>query len=354
MDIISILIVLAKILIIMFGVLVLGAAMAVLAERRVSAFIQDRVGPNRVGPGGILQPFADVAKLVMKEDIVPRQANRFIHDLAPIISISIALSTFAIIPFGNTIELFGRHIKLMIADVDIGILYLLALTSIGVYGISLAGWSSNNKYSLLGGMRSSAQLISYELSMGLSLIGVIMISGTLRLDQTVLQQTAYWWGIIPKWNIILQPLGFITFMIASFAETNRLPFDLPEAEPELVGGYHTEYTGMKFGLFFLAEYANVITSSAVTVTLFFGGWHLPFAEQWGLSPLMLSLVQILTFLTKVILLVLFFIIVRWTIPRFKYDQLMRIGWKVMLPMSIANFLLTGLIILGLQWFGVIR
>jgi NADH-quinone oxidoreductase subunit H len=354
MDIISILIVLIKILIIMFGVLVLGAALAVYAERRVSAFIQDRVGPNRVGPGGILQPFADVVKLVMKEDIVPRQANRFIHDLAPIISISIALSTFAIIPFGNTIELFGRHIKLMIADVDIGVLYLLALTSIGVYGVSLAGWSSNSKYSLLGGLRSSAQLISYELSMGLSLIGVIMISGTLRLDQTVLQQTAYWWGIIPKWNIFLQPLGFITFMIASFAETNRLPFDLPEAEPELVGGYHTEYSGMKFGLFFLAEYANVITSSAVTVTLFFGGWHLPFAEQWGLSPLMLSLVQMLTFLTKVILLVLFFIIVRWTIPRFRYDQLMRIGWKVMLPMAIANFLLTGLVILGLQWFGVMR
>jgi NADH-quinone oxidoreductase subunit H len=352
MDITSILIVLIKILIIMFGVLVLGAAMAVLAERRVSAFIQERLGPNRVGPGGILQPFADVVKLVMKEDIVPRQANRFIHDFAPIISITIALSTFAIIPFGNTIELFGRQIKLMIADVDIGILYLLALTSVGVYGVSLAGWSSNNKYSLLGGLRSSAQLISYELSMGLSLIGVIMISGTLRLDQTVLQQTAYWWGIIPKWNIFLQPLGFITFMIASFAETNRLPFDLPEAEPELVGGYHTEYTGMKFGLFFLAEYANVITSSAVTVTLFFGGWHLPFAEQWGLSPLMLSLVQILTFLTKVILLVLFFIIVRWTIPRFRYDQLMRIGWKVMLPMAIANFLLTGLVILGLQWFGV--
>jgi NADH-quinone oxidoreductase subunit H len=354
MDIISILIVLIKILIIMFGVLVLGAAISVYAERRVSAFIQERVGPNRVGPGGILQPFADVVKLVMKEDIVPRQANRFIHDLAPIISISIALSTFAIIPFGNTIELFGRQIKLMIADVDIGILYLLALTSIGVYGVSLAGWSSNSKYSLLGGLRSSAQLISYELSMGLSLIGVIMISGTLRLDQTVLQQTAYWWGIIPKWNIFLQPLGFITFMIASFAETNRLPFDLPEAEPELVGGYHTEYSGMKFGLFFLAEYANVITSSAVTVTLFFGGWHLPFAEQWGLSPLMLSLVQMLTFLTKVILLVLFFIIVRWTIPRFRYDQLMRIGWKVMLPMAIANFLLTGLVILGLQWFGVMK
>ena len=347
MDLISILILLAKILIIMFGVLVLGAAMAVLAERRVSAFIQERLGPNRVGPGGIIQPFADVVKLVMKEDIVPLQANRFIHDLAPIISISVALSTFAIIPFGNTIELFGRHIKLIIADVDIGILYLLALTSIGVYGVSLAGWSSNNKYSLLGGLRSSAQLISYELSMGLSLIGVLMISGTLRLDQIVLHQTEYFWGIIPKWNIILQPLCFITFLIAAFAETNRLPFDLPEAEPELVGGYHTEYTGMKFGLFFLAEYANVITSSAVTVTLFFGGWHLPFIEQWGWSPLLISVLQILTFLVKVILLVLFFIIVRWTIPRFRYDQLMRIGWKVMLPIAIANFLITGLVMLFL-------
>jgi NADH-quinone oxidoreductase subunit H len=354
MDIISILIILIKLVYIMLIVLILGAALSVWAERRVSAFIQDRVGPNRVGPGGIIQPFADVVKLMMKEDIVPRQANRFIHDLAPIISITIALSTFAIIPFGNTIELFGRQIKLMIADVDIGILYLLALTSIGVYGVSLAGWSSNNKYSLLGGLRSSAQLISYELSMGLSLIGVIMISGTLRLDQVVLQQTAYWWSIIPKWNVFLQPFGCITFMIAAFAETNRLPFDLPEAEPELVGGYHTEYTGMKFGLFFLAEYANVITSCAVTVTLFFGGWHLPFAEQLGLSPLMLGLLQMLTFLTKVILLVLFFIIVRWTIPRFKYDQLMRIGWKVMLPMAIANFLLTGLVILCLQWFGVMR
>lgn len=187
----------------------------------------------------------------------------------------------------------------------------------GVYGVSLAGWSSNNKYSLLGGLRSSAQLISYELSMGLSLIGVLMISGTLRLDQIVLQQTGYWWGFLPKWNIFLQPVGFITFMIAAFAETNRLPFDLPEAEPELVGGYHTEYTGMKFGLFFLAEYANVITSSAVTVTLFFGGWHLPMAETWGLSPLMLSIVQILTFLVKVLLFVVFFIIVQLDYPTFQ-------------------------------------
>jgi NADH-quinone oxidoreductase subunit H len=345
MDIISILITLAKILFIMFGLLVFGAAMAVLAERRVSAFIQERLGPNRVGPGGFIQPFADVVKLIMKEDIVPKTANHFIHNLAPIISITVALSTFAIIPFGNVIEVYGREIKLIIADVDIGVLYLLALTSMGVYGISLAGWSSNNKYSLLGGLRSSAQLISYELSMGLSLIGVLMISGTLRLDQIVLQQTEYWWGIIPKWNIILQPIGFVTFLVAAFAETNRLPFDLPEAEPELVGGYHTEYTGMKFGLFFLAEYANVIASSGVVITLFFGGWHLPFAEHLGLSPLLLSLLQVFTFISKVVLFVLFFIVVRWTIPRFRYDQLMKIGWKVMLPIAIANFLITGIVIL---------
>ena len=348
MDVISILIILFKILFIVFGVLVLGAAISVWAERRVSAFIQERFGPNRVGPEGIIQPIADVVKLIMKEDIVPRQANRFIHDLAPIISITVALSTFAIIPFGNYIELFGRQIKLIIADVDIGILYLLALTSIGVYGISLAGWSSNNKYSLLGGLRSSAQLISYELSMGLSLIGVLMISGTLRLDQIVLQQTGYWFGVIPKWNVLPQFFGFITFMIAAFAETNRLPFDLPEAEPELVGGYHTEYTGMKFGLFFLAEYANVIASSAVTTTLFFGGWQLPFAEYLGLSPIWSSVLQVFTFLTKVVFLVLFFIVVRWTIPRFRYDQLMRIGWKLMLPIAIANFLITGIVMLFLS------
>lgn len=345
MDLIFIIITLVKILLIIFGVLVLGAAVAVLAERRISALIQDRYGPNRVGPQGVLQPFADVVKLVLKEDIVPKQAHKFIHDMAPIISITVALSTFAIVPFGNVIEIGGRQIKLIIADVDIGILYLLALTSIGVYGITLAGWSSNNKYSLLGGLRSSAQLISYELSLGLSLIGVLMISGTLRLDQIVLQQTEYIWGFIPRWNILLQPIGFITFLIAAFAETNRLPFDLPEAEPELVGGYHTEYTGMKFGLFFLSEYANVITSSAIMVTLFFGGWHLPSAELWGLSPTLLSILQVITFFIKVSLFVFFFIAIRWTIPRFRYDQLMKLGWKVMLPIAIANFLITGIVML---------
>lgn len=307
--IIGLVIALGKI-VFLFTFLILGAALAVLAERKISAFIQERYGPNRVGPWGIIQPFADVVKLVMKEDIVPQAANRFIHDLAPIISISVALSTFAIIPFGDTIEIFGQQINLIVADVNIGILYLLALTSLGVYGISLAGWSSNSKYSLLGGLRSSAQLISYELSMGLSLIGVLMIAGTLRLNEIVFQQTAYIGGWLPRWNIFLQPLGFITFVVASFAETNRLPFDLPEAEPELVGGYHTEYTGMKFGLFFLAEYANMITSSAVITTLFFGGWSLPYIEHLGLSVFTLSILHVLTFIAKVIGIMFFFIAVQ--------------------------------------------
>jgi NADH-quinone oxidoreductase subunit H len=344
MDSIDVLLTLGKIVII-FGFLILGAAISVLVERRVSAFIQNRVGPNRVGPGGVLQPFADVLKLVMKEDIVPRSAHRFIHDLAPMLSITIALATFAVVPFGNTIELFGRQVKLMIADVNIGILFILAMTSVGVYGISLAGWSSNNKYSLLGGLRSSAQMISYELSMGLSVVGVLMIAGTLRLDEIVLAQTTYIGGFLPAWNIFLQPVGFITFLIASFAETNRLPFDLPEAEPELVGGYHTEYTGMKFGLFFLAEYASMITSSALIATLFLGGWHFPWIDGLGLSAFWYALASVGMFVFKVAALVFFFIAVRWTIPRFRYDQLMNIGWKVMLPIAILNTLATGFVLL---------
>ena len=335
-------------IVIVIGALITGAAVMVFLERKISAYIQNRIGPNRVGPRGWLQPIADVVKLVMKEDIVPKSANRFIHDLAPILSISIALCTFAVIPFGNTIELFGRTVKLMIADVNIGMLYILALTSVGVYGITLAGWSSNSKYSLLGGLRSSAQLISYELSMGLSIIGVIMVAGTLRLDQVVVHQTRYLWGWLPAWNIFLQPVGFITFMVASFAETNRLPFDLPEAEPELVGGYHTEYSGMKFGLFFLSEYANMITSSALITTLFLGGWSIPFAENLALSPLTMSLLQVGSFVVKVFVVLMFYIVVRWTIPRFRYDQLMNLGWKVMLPLAIANILLTGGLLLALN------
>ncbi len=317
-------------------------------ERRMSAFIQDRVGPNRVGPFGLLQSLADVLKLLMKEDIIPKNANKTIHDLAPIVSIGVAFSTFAIIPFGSQIQLFGYNIKLLIADVNIGILYLLAITSLGVYGITLAGWGSNSKYSLLGGLRSSAQLISYEISMGLSIVGVLMIAGTLRLDEIVLQQTSYIGGWIPAWNIFYQPVAFVTFLVAAFAETNRLPFDLPEAEPELVGGYHTEYTGLKFGLFFLAEYANMITSSAVITTLFLGGWHFPYIEQLGLSPLLVSILHVAAFCSKVLFVLMFFIVIRWTLPRFRYDQLMNIGWKVMLPIALLNILGTGIVILSRQ------
>lgn len=326
--------------VVLLSVIILGWV-----ERRLSAFMQNRLGPNRVGPQGVLQILIDVIKLLLKEDIVPKNAYKPIHDLAPVISIAVALSTFAVIPIGNTIELFGSQVKLMIADVNVGILYILSITSLGVYGVTLAGWSSNNKYSLLGGLRSSAQMISYELSMGLSIIGVLMISGTLRLDQIVLRQAQYLWGWLPAWNIFLQPVACITFVVAAFAETNRLPFDLPEAEPELVAGYHTEYAGLKWGLFMLAEYANVITASAVITTLFLGGWHLPYVESLGLSPFTLSILQVLTFCLKLLLVILFFMVIRWTVPRFRYDQLMNIGWKVMLPLTIANVLVTGLVLL---------
>jgi NADH-quinone oxidoreductase subunit H len=325
---------------VVLGVLLGVVAYVVLVERRVAAAIQNRIGPNRVGWQGLLQPLADVLKLVMKEDIVPIPADRFVHDLAPIISIAVAMTTFAVVPFGDHISLFGHDIKLQIADVNIGILFILALTSLGVYGITLSGWSSNNKYSLLGGLRSSAQMISYELAMGLSVIGVVMIAGSVQLDKIVVAQAGW------KWNIILQPLGFVTFVVAAFAETNRLPFDLPEAEPELVGGYHTEYSGLKFGLFFLAEYANMVTSSAIITTLYLGGWQLPFVHSLGLSDPAVCLLQVLGFCGKVGLLILFFIIIRWTIPRFRYDQLMNIGWKVMLPLSLLNVFLTALFLLA--------
>jgi len=312
-------------------------------ERRISAFVQNRIGPNRVGPKGILQPVADVLKLLMKEDIVPRNANKTIHDLAPMISIGVALSTFAVIPVGGMLNVFGTTIRLQIAHVNIGILYILALTSMGVYGITLAGWSSNNKYSLLGGLRSSAQLISYELSMGLSIIGVLLVSGTLQLDKIVDHQSAYLWEWLPAWNMFVQPVAFITFVIAAFAETNRLPFDLPEAEPELVGGYHTEYSGLKFGLFMLSEYVNIITASAIITTLFLGGYNIPFVETLGLSQQVLVLLQVGAFCFKVACVLFFIILIRWTLPRFRYDQLMNLGWKVMLPLTLANLLVTGLV-----------
>ncbi|HAY33814.1 MAG TPA: NADH-quinone oxidoreductase subunit NuoH [Ignavibacteria bacterium] len=339
--VIELLITLSKISVVL-AVLLTGVAYSVYAERRVSAFIQNRYGPNRVGPQGLLQPLVDVIKLLLKEDIVPASANKFIHSLAPVISIIVSLSTFAVIPFGDTITIGDRVIKLQIADVNIGVLYFLAMTSLGVYGVTLSGWSSNNKYSLLGGLRSSAQMISYELSMGLAIIAIILMNGSLQLDVMVNNQAGW------KWNIFLQPVGFIIFLVSAFAETNRTPFDLPEAEQELVGGYHTEYSSMKFALFFLAEYANVIISSAMITTIYLGGWQFPYLQDFGLPPMLVSIIQILTFVTKVVALVFFFIWVRWTIPRFRYDQLMNLGWKIMLPLGIANLVVTAIVLMLLK------
>ncbi len=334
---IEILITLIKIVVVEVALLT-AVAYSVYAERKVSAFTQNRIGPNRVGYRGLLQPLADALKLILKEDIVPTKANKFVHSLAPAISMFVALSTFAVIPFGDKIFIAGREIKLQIADVNIGILYILALLSLGVYGITLSGWSSNSKYSLLGGLRSSAQMISYELSMGLAVLGIIIINGSFELDTIV--QNQYGW----KWNIILQPLGFIIFLVASFAETNRTPFDLPEAEQELVGGYHTEYSSMKFALFFLAEYAAVVVSSAVIATLYLGGWQVPYLQTLGLPDFVVSVLQVLAFCIKVVFMVFVFIWVRWTVPRFRYDQLMNLGWKVMLPLALANLVVTAIVL----------
>jgi NADH-quinone oxidoreductase subunit H len=333
---VNILITLAKIVVVEL-VLLTCVAYTVYAERRVSAFIQNRLGPNRVGPAGLLQPIVDVVKLLMKEDIVPENATKGIHSLAPGISILVSLSTVSVIPFGDKIVLFGKEIQLQIANINIGVLYILALLSLGVYGITLSGWSSNNKYSLLGGLRASAQMISYELSMGLSIVGIILINGSFMLDKIV--QNQYGW----KWNIILQPLGFLTFLVSSFAETNRTPFDLPEAEQELVGGYHTEYSSMKFAMFFLSEYANVIIASAFISTLYLGGWQFPYLQTFGLPDFWVSIIQVFTFCTKTLFMILFFIWVRWTIPRFRYDQLMNLGWKVMLPLALLNIIITAIV-----------
>ncbi len=333
-----ILITLIKIVIII-TILLLSVSYLVLFERKISAWAQNRYGPNRVGYWGLLQPFADVFKLLLKEDIVPEAANKYIHSLAPFIALFIAFSTYAVIPFGPQVKIFGEPIKLVVADVNIGVLYVLALTSLGVYGLTLAGWSSGSKYSLLGGIRSSAQMISYEVSMGFSIAGVLLTAHSLRPIAIVNAQ--YGW----MWNIILQPIGFITFTVAAFAETNRMPFDLPEAEPELVGGYHTEYSSMKFAGFFLAEYANMIIASAMIVTLYLGGWQIPYVDKLGLSAGLTAILQILAFLVKVGFMLFFFIWVRWTVPRFRYDQLMNLGWKVMFPLSLLNLIWAALLVI---------
>jgi NADH-quinone oxidoreductase subunit H len=308
-------------------------------ERRVSAWIQDRRGPNRVGPFGLLQPLADGIKFIFKEAILPPQAHKVLYLLAPVIIFVPAMVTFSVIPFGPSIDLPGISIPLRIADVDSGILVILGLSSLGVYGIALAGWSSNNKYSLMGGLRSSAQLISYELAMGFAVVGVLMATGSLRLTEVVEHQIQH------GWNVLWQLPGFIVFLTAAFAETNRLPFDLPEAESELVAGYHTEYSGMRFSMFYMAEYANMITASALAVTLYLGGYHVPGLDLLGLPHNLAALVQVGAFAAKTALFLFVYVWVRWTLPRFRYDQLMNLGWKVLLPVALAHMLWVSFIVL---------
>ncbi len=331
-----------KVLVI-FGAIQLGVMYLTLAERRVSAFLQDRLGPNRVGWQGLLQPIADGLKFLFKEDIIPARADVVIYLLAPAMIVVPALMAFAVVPFGDSIEVAGRRIPLQIADINIGLLYVIAMASISVYGIIFGSWASANKYSMMGGLRACAQMISYEIPLGLSVIGVLMITGTLQLDRVVEAQTTYLWGVIPRWNILFQPLAFLLFLVSAMAENNRLPFDFPEAEQELVAGYHTEYSSVKFAMFFMAEYAAMITSSALVVILFFGGWHVPGLGALGLPPLLKELIQVGAFVLKVAAFLFVYLWVRWTFPRFRYDQLMRLCWKALLPLALANIFITGLV-----------
>jgi NADH-quinone oxidoreductase subunit H len=353
---------LLKIVGIIFVVILPMVSYSVYAERRISAFIQDRPGPNRVGPAGLLQPIADVLKLLLKEDFTPGRVNTFYYWLAPCLAVMPAIITIAVVPFGST--LFG--VPMVIADINVGILYVFAISSLGVYGIVMAGWASNSKYPFLGGVRSSSQMISYELSLALAVIPIFLVVGQLRLTEVVRYQIEHGWMIAPflgdwtnltKWLLTIPMLiSFVVFMIAIFAETNRLPFDLPEAEQELAGGYHTEYSSMKFALFFLGEYAAMITGSAVVVTLFLGGWHFPLpslhgAFHWvlidGSAPgwrgIIGGLFNIFTFFAKVTVLLFFFIWVRWTLPRFRWDQLMRLGWLFFFEIALVNiFIVAGI------------
>jgi NADH-quinone oxidoreductase subunit H len=348
-----------KIVVFVFLVTLPLVAMSVWAERRVSAAIQDRVGPNRVGPAGLLQPVADGIKFLLKEDFTPNHVRKSYYWLAPALTMIPSLLTCAVIPFGS--KLFGE--KMVIADLDVGPLFVFAVASLTVYGIVLAGWASNSKYPFLGSVRSTSQMISYEISLGLSIVPLLMIYGELNLGHIVMEQAQNGWALLPLWGdglsvkgwLLTIPLfiSFVVFTTSMFAETNRLPFDLPECETELVAGYHTEYSSMKFALFFLGEYAAMIIGSGLAVTLFFGGWSLPFGWLTPESadaevPFWHGLIHIGVFFGKVILFILFFIAVRWTLPRFRYDQLMRLGWVVFFELALANVILTALLLMWLK------
>lgn len=327
----------------------LGIAMyATWGERKVAAIMQDRLGPNRAGPMGLLQPLADGLKLFFKEEIIPDRSTRVIFILGPSLAMLTALMTSAVVPWGpDYTTAAGRTVSFQVADINIGILFVFGVVSLGVYGVMLGGWASNNKFSLLSSIRAASQAISYELAMGLSLIALLMMTGSLSLREIVQQQHGFWHDGYFTWNIFKQPLGFIIFLTCAFAELNRAPFDLAECESELNMGYHQEYSSMKLGFYLFAEYINLFVSSAIICTLFFGGYNFPFMDQvqHAVHPLLFSILCILTLVTKAICMVLFFMFVRWTLPRFRYDQLMKLGWKSLIPLALVNMLITGLVIL---------
>lgn len=328
--------------VIIFAISLVIAMYSTYAERKIAAFLQDRVGPNRAGPWGILQPLADGGKMFLKEEIIPTNANTFLFIAGPSLAIMTACIGSAVIPWGQTLTIGNYTFDLQVTDINVGILYIFGVVSLGVYGIMIGGWASNNKYSLLGAIRAASQNISYEIAMGLSIIALLMTTGTLSLGQIAAQQHGFWSGHYFSWNVFSQPLGFLIFLICAFAETNRSPFDLPECETELVGGYHTEYSSMKLGFYLFAEYINMFVSSAVMATLYFGGYNFPFMDLIHSQNLVTILGTVFLF-GKVFLFIFFFMWVRWTIPRFRYDQLMDLGWKVLIPLAIANIIITGLV-----------
>jgi NADH-quinone oxidoreductase subunit H len=327
--------------VVVFAVTMLMAMYSTWAERKVAAFLQDRVGPNRAGWGGLFQPLADGMKLFAKEEFEPNTKNKFLFFLGPAIAMTAALMTSAVIPWGDKLEIFGRTVQLQATDTDSALLYLFAVVSIGVYGIMIGGWASNNKFSLMGAVRAASQMVSYEIAMGLSMIALLMMTGTLSLKEISAQQYGF------HWNAFYQPLSFLIFLICAFAETNRTPFDLAECESELIGGYHTEYSSMKMGFYLFAEYANMFISSTIIAVLFFGGYNYPgmgwALEHWGVN--IANVIGIGALFAKLCFFIFFFMWIRWTIPRFRYDQLMNLGWKILIPLSIFNIIITGICLL---------
>lgn len=329
-----------------FAITMVMAMYSTWAERKVAAFLQDRVGPNRAGWGGLLQPLADGMKLFAKEEFEPNTPNRFLFFVGPAIAMSTALMTSAVIPWGDKLEMFGRTVVLQATDIDVSLLYIFGVVSVGVYGIMIGGWASNNKFSLMGAVRAASQMVSYEVAMGLSIIALLMMTGTLSLKEISLQQQGM------NWNVFYQPVGFLIFLICAFAETNRTPFDLAECESELIGGYHTEYSSMKMGFYLFAEYANMFISSAILAILYFGGYNYPgmswAVENWGVN--VANVIGIVVLFMKICGFIFFYMWVRWTIPRFRYDQLMNLGWKILIPLSIINIVITGIVILRSEIF----